>query len=184
MFVKFISALSVGAILASASCIADEFGTPDTDSQPAAGQWAFARGHWQVTTWIRNDDGEYSQAERKADVKLWYLPDGQTVQSTFRIGDESFSTQVKTYDPVREKWISQFVNADRQRRATTESRWIDGEMITLNVQGYSGSDSFMTREVDTEISADRFVKTIRRSYDLGGTWGPVVYRMVFERVAE
>lgn len=169
---------------ASATGFAEDFGAPNTDLLPAAAEWEFARGRWEVTTWIRNEDGEYSQAERKAAVKLWYLPDGITVQSTFRIGDESFSTQVKTYDPVGEKWTSHFVNAKRQRQSTTESRWISGEMVTLNVHGYSGSDPFMTREVDTEISADRFVKTIRRSYDLGGTWGPVVYRMVFERVNE
>ena len=55
-------------------------------------------------------------------------------------------------------------------------------MITLNVQAYSGSDPFMTREVDSEISDNRFVKTIRRSEDLGGTWGPPIYRMEFNRI--
>ena len=39
----------------------------------------------------------------------------------------------------------------------------------------------MTREIDSEISANRFVKRIRRSEDLGVSWGPVLYRMEFSR---
>ena len=161
---------------------AQEYGKPDVEFLPESGQWVFARGKWEVTTWVRNEAGEMQQAERKAEVELWYLPDGLTVQSTFRLGNESFSTQLKTYDIESGKWITQFINSKRQRRATTESRWINGQMVTLNVSGYSGKDEFMSREVDGEISADRFVKTIRRSYDMGETWGPVVFRMVFDRV--
>ena len=177
-------ALAAVILFTAGACLAEDFGQPNTALLPAAADWEYARGHWEVTTWIRNEDGDFTQAERKAEVKLWYLPDGLTVQSTFRIGDDAFSTQIRTYDPVQEKWTSQFVNAQRQRRAVTESRRIGGEMVTLNVQGYSGTDAFMSREVDTEISADRFVKLIRRSHDMGGTWGPVVFRMEFDRVVE
>lgn len=63
----------------------------------------------------------------------------------------------------------------------TESRWIDGEMVTLNAKGYSNAEPHMTREVDSEISANRFVKRIRRSVDPGASWGPVLYVMEFNR---
>jgi len=169
------------AMLGTSAVLADDYGEPDLAQFPAAADWAFARGQWEVTTWYRNEEGELTQTERKAEVTLRYLDDGITVQSTFRIGDDFFSTQVRTYDTERQKWISHFVNSKRQRQASTESRRVGDEMITLNVQGYSGSDAFMSREVDSEITENRFVKTIRRSDDLGGTWGPVVFRMVFER---
>jgi hypothetical protein len=180
--IKHIALALASLALACSPCVAGEFGEPDISLVPEADQWAYARGEWEVTTWFRNDDGDMQQAERKAKVRTWYWPDGLTVQSTFEIGDDFFSVQIRTYDTTQKKWISHFVNAKRQRRATTESRWTDGEMITLNVQGYSGKDEFMTREVDSDISADRFVKTVRRSYDQGGSWGPVNFRMEFNRI--
>ena len=154
---------------------------PNTELLPEADQWLYACGQWEVRTMYRDDNGEMRQAERIAEVDIQYLADGLTVQSIFRIGDDFFSIQIRAYDMAQKKWISNFVNSKRQRWATTESRWLDGEMVTLNLRGYSNSEPFMTREIETEISADRFVKRISRSDDLGATWGPVIYEMEFTR---
>lgn len=154
---------------------------PNTELLPEAGQWMYACGQWEVSTMYRDDNGEMQQAERTAEVDVQYLADGLTVQSIFRIGDDFFSIQIRAYDKDQKKWISHFVNSKRQRWASTESRWIEGEMVTLNLRGYSNAESFMTREIETEISADRYVKRISRSDDLGATWGPVIYEMEFTR---
>lgn len=154
---------------------------PNTQLLPEAGQWMYACGQWEVRTMYRDDNGEMQQAVRIAEVDVQYLADGLTVQSIFRIGEDFFSIQIRAYDKAQKKWISNFVNSKRQRWATTESRWIEGEMVTLNLRGYSNSEPFMTREIETEISADRYVKRISRSDDLGATWGPVLYEMEFTR---
>ena len=101
---------------------ADDFGEPNVALFVEADQWAYARGLWEVTTSFRNADGEMEEAKQRAEVRNWYLADGLTVQSPFRIGDDFFSSQIKTYSKVQKKWISQFVNSKRQRHATTESR--------------------------------------------------------------
>ena len=75
--------------------------------------------------------------------------------------------QIRSYDRSQKKWLNHFINSKRQRWTVTESRWIDGEMVTLNAKVYSNAEPHMTREIDSEISANRFVKRIRRSEDLG-----------------
>jgi hypothetical protein len=161
--------------------VAADYGEPDTELLPEADQWMYARGHWEVTTTYRDENGDMQQAERAAAVVVEYLADGITVQSTFTIGDDFFSVQIKSYDKSQQKWLNHFINSKRQRWTVTESRWTNGEMVTLNSKGYSNTEPHMTREIDSDISANRFVKRIRRSEDLGASWGPVLYVMEFNR---
>jgi hypothetical protein len=165
----------------STLAVASDYGEPDTKLLPEADQWMYARGDWDVTTTYRDENGDMQKADRVANVVVEYLADGLTVQSTFTIGDEFFSVQIRSYDRTQEKWMNHFINSKRQRWAVTESRWIDGKMVTLNSKGYSNSEPHMTREIDSDISANRFVKRIRRSEDLGDSWGPVLYIMEFNR---
>jgi len=161
--------------------VAADYGEPDTELLAESSQWMYARGHWVVTTTYRDENGDMQQAKQAADVVVEYLADGITVQSTFTIGDDFFSVQIRSYDKNQKKWLNHFINSKRQRWTVTESRWIDGEMVTLNSKGYSNTEPHMTREIDSEISSNRFVKRISRSEDLGATWGPVLYSMEFNR---
>ena len=179
MFARLSAAVLFLAL--STLAAASDYGEPDSELLAEADQWLYARGHWEVTTTYRDEDGDMQQAERVADVVVEYLADGLTVQSTFTIGDDFFSVQIRSYDRSQKKWLNHFINSKRQRWTVTESRWIDGEMVTLNAKGYSNTEPHMTREIDSEISANRFVKRIRRSEDLGVSWGPVLYLMEFSR---
>ena len=60
--------------------------------------------------------------------------------------------QIRSYDKTQEKWLNHFVNSKRQRWTVTESRWIDGEMLTLNYRGYSNVERHMTQEIDVPPS--------------------------------
>ncbi len=69
---------------------ASDYGEPDTELLAEADQWLYARGHWEVTTTYRDEDGDMQQAERVADVVVEYLADGLTIQSTFTIDHDFF----------------------------------------------------------------------------------------------
>ena len=179
MIARFNAAVLLLAL--STVTVAGDYGEPNTELLAEADQWTYARGHWEVTTTYRDESGDMQQADQTADVVVEYLADGLTVQSTFTIGDEFFSVQIRSYDKTQKKWLNHFINSKRQRWTVTESRWIDGEMVTLNSRGYSNVERHMTQEIDSEITADRFVKRIRQSENLGATWGPLLYEMEFNR---
>jgi hypothetical protein len=81
-----------------------------------------------------------------------------------------FSTQVKAYNIKEKKWITKFINSLRQRWTTTTSQRIDGEMITIVPGGYSGKEVHWIKEVDTQITAQGFVKFVYYSMNKGKTW--------------
>lgn len=80
---------------------ASNYGEPDTELLAEADQWLYARGHWEVTTTYRDEDGDMQQAERVADVVVEYLADGLTIQSTFTIGDDFFPCKLGVMTAVR-----------------------------------------------------------------------------------
>jgi hypothetical protein len=173
--------LCLATVLFCTASQADD-GYMNTGKLPEAAQWQYALGTWQVTTQY-TDQGKLVTADDKATVIFEYLRDGITLQSQFIIPGQFYSTQIIAYNKKRKLWVSNFVNSTRQRWTTTESRWIDGQMISLVPRGFSNDAEFMQRSIDTIVSDGHYTKSVDRSYDLGETWEIGVYLMDFKRIA-
>ena len=152
---------------------------------PEAAQMLFLRGTWEVTIRETKEDGSVEEKPYKPIAMGYYLPDGRTFQVQFMAGGGKwfYSTQLKAFDGKKGKWTNVFVNAKLQRWSSSESQWIDGELITTVPGGYSGDEPFISRERDTEISAEGFVKKLYTSHDEGKTWEEQKMVMIYKRVS-
>lgn len=174
--------LILAITLFSPIVLASDYGNMNAEKLPEAAQWQYAIGKWQVTTQYLDEKGELQTAPNKATVIVEFLPDGITLQSQFIMADSFYSVQIIAYDKKREVWVGNFVNSTRQRWTETQSRWVNDHMITLVPRGFSNSEAFMQRSVDTPIKDGHFTKRVDRSFDLGSSWKEGVFVMDFKRV--
>lgn len=97
------------------------------------------------------------------------------------IPDRFLSTQNIAYNQSRKIWIGSFGNSSRQRWTTTESRWVNNQMISLVPREYSDKDEFMQRWIDTLVKVGLYTKGVEPSYDLGKTWDEGAFLMEYNR---
>jgi len=145
------------------------------NNQMVYSQWEFLKGNWKVIMSMKQKDGKIIKLKNPAYIKGYYHKDKITFQQEFSVPGSFFSTQVKAYNLKEKRWINKFINSKRQRWATTFSYWKDEKMVTIIPNGYSGKELYWGKEVDKEITKNRFVKYVYRSYDKGKTWSKTPY---------
>jgi len=161
--------------------LAEKYGKADPNAPAELAQWMWKRGEWNITIHRRQEDGTMKIEPYISRLKAVYMADGQTFLEEFSVSDTFYSVQVRAYNKTKKKWQTSFINSKRQRWTTTFAEWVNGEMHVNVSGGYSGKEAYLSKELDTEITTNRFVKYVSRSYDNGKTWKKHYAKLVYIR---
>ncbi len=142
-------------------------------------------GQWKVTTYVRNDAGEFEPVAPTSFMETRYLFDGYGVLTEYHSNDpdDFYSISIVTWDDELGRFVISFHNAKKNRRVRFEGRMKDGALLVTNRGGYGEKGDFVFRESDVEITKTSFVKRLHRSDDDGRTWIELDYYFTYERLS-
>jgi hypothetical protein len=146
-----------------------DFGHAD-QTLPETAQFEYYRGEWVAEMKLKKDDGSFEKLSFVADIKGRYLPDHKTFQTEFSSNTGFFSTDIRAFKRSTGQWEALFLNAEAQRWHHFMSEIVDGRMTTLVIGGYSGHEAFDVKVVDTQMSADHYIKQVYQSVDKMKSW--------------
>lgn len=188
---KRVAALVLGAIVSIVSTAGSDPGRradPDArndDAPVELEQLDYLVGRWKVTTYVRDEAGEFRPVEATSFMEGRYLFDGYGVVVEHHVGDPDnfYSLSIITWDEELGRFVVSFHNAKKNRRLIFGAEMQDGALVITNRGGYAQDGDFLYRESDVEITEDSFVKRLHRS-DHGVTWEELGYYFTYERLGD
>ena len=150
-------------------------------SIPELSQFEYFRGEWKIAIEQKQSDDSYKLIKTKSKLIAKFLDDHKTFQTQFTNDKGFFSTDIRTYSKSEKKWKALFLNSRDQRWHKFTSTFINGEMVSIVIGGYSGNKEFDIKVIDTIISKTHFKKNIYKSDDNMKTW-KLVYRMDYKKI--
>lgn len=156
-----------------------DFGYADP-SIPELAQMEYYRGVWGNEIEMIQE-GELVKLDFDSEVTGRFLRDHKTFQTEFTASNGFYSTDIRTYDTLKNEWRALFLNADAQRWHEFTMELVGDQMITMVLGGYSGKEAFDVKTVDTIKSPDHYVKNVYQSTDGGESW-ELTYRINAKRI--
>lgn len=157
-----------------------DYGFAD-NSIPELAQFEYYIGEWKTQMEFKQDDGTFKKLEAVGTIKGKFLDDHKTYQSQFTTDKGFFSTDIRTYNTATKEWNALFLNARDQRWHKFTSRKEDGKMTTVVRGGYSGTEGFDLKVVDTVKTESHYLKNVYKSTDQMKTW-ELVYKINVKKV--
>ena len=155
-----------------------DYGQADISEVAEHAELNFMRGDWTIHISMMQE-GKWQELPDPAHLKAYFHQDGATFQTEFTT-DGFFPTDIRAFNRQTGRWQVRFINARRQRWNQTEYLLEDGHRVTLVPGGYSGSEDFDVKGIDTIESKTEFIRMIYRSSARGATdWRPI-YRMRYQ----
>ncbi len=141
-------------------------------------------GRWKVTTYVRNQSGEFQPVKATSFMEGRYLFDGYglVVEHHVNDPDDFYSINIITWDDDLGRFALSFHNPKKNRHVTFDARVQDGVFVISNRGGYAQDGDFLYRESDLSITETSFTKRLHRSDDGGETWNELGYYFTYERL--
>jgi len=183
--------LLLGLIVAAAPALAEsppetdpvcggplEAGRRSVDGSPQLEHLDYLIGIWRVTSYSRDDSGEFVAIPGYTCYRARWLYDGHGVQAEYYSNDPTgfYSNSVISWNESRQEFTVQFTNAKRARTIGFTARAGDGGLVVTNRGGYAGKEDYLYRETDRLREDGTVVKSIDRSDDDAATWTELSYR--------
>lgn len=171
-------------LMASDARAQDALGQANPKASESIARLAYMVGEWELTSYVRNEDGVFKANPKTSFFRARYLHDGYSVMNESYGEDPNgfYGVNIITYDATSEELIFSFFNAKRSRRVEFMAAFEGDDLHIWNQGGYQEKGDYLYRETDTEITNDAFIKRLHRSDDGGKTWVEGDYYFAYKRI--
>lgn len=134
-------------------------------------------GIWRVTSYSRDDAGEFVATPGYTCYRARWLYDGHAVQAEYYSDDPTgfYSNSVISWNESRQEFTVQFTNAKRGRTIDFAARAGETGLVVTNRGGYAQKEDYLYRETDRLREDGTIVKSMDRSDDDAETWTELGY---------